>query len=131
MNHLLDCGVKWDFVQIQCNYHDWERGSELPAWAQQEERVPAQWLYERLTERGIPITVMEPLLGGRLVRLNHRAISILKQAAPERSTAVMGIALRGIAAQHPVRTERHDLHGEPAGQYLHLFTFPAAFGRGT
>lgn len=95
MNHLLDCGVKWDFVQIQCNYHDWERGSELPAWAQQEERVPAQWLYERLTERGIPITVMEPLLGGRLVRLNHRAISILKQAAPERSTASWALRFVG------------------------------------
>lgn len=87
MEYLLNLDQQWDFVQIQCNYHDWDRGAELPAWMQQSERVPARWMYEKLTEKQIPITVMEPLLGGRLTRLSRSAIAILKQAAPERSIA--------------------------------------------
>lgn len=87
MEYLLNLELQWDFVQIQCNYHDWDRGAELPAWMQQSERVPARWMYERLTEKQIPITVMEPLLGGRLTRLSRSAIAILKQAEPERSIA--------------------------------------------
>lgn len=87
MEYLLDLDQQWDFVQIQCNYHDWDRGAELPAWMQQSERVPARWMYEKLTEKQIPVTVMEPLLGGRLTRLSRSAIAILKQAAPERSIA--------------------------------------------
>lgn len=87
MEYLLNLDQQWDFVQIQCNYHDWDRGAELPAWMQQSERVPAWWMYERLTEKQIPITVMEPLLGGRLTRLSRSAIAILKQAEPERSVA--------------------------------------------
>lgn len=87
MEYLLNLDQQWDFVQIQCNYHDWDRGAELPAWMQQSERVPARWMYEKLTEKQIPITVMEPLLGGRLTRLSRSAIAILKQAAPEQSIA--------------------------------------------
>lgn len=87
MEYLLNLDLQWDFVQIQCNYHDWDRGAELPAWMQQSERVPARWMYEKLTEKQIPITVMEPLLGGRLTRLSRSAIAILKQAEPERSIA--------------------------------------------
>ncbi|RHP61703.1 aldo/keto reductase [Bacteroides sp. OF04-15BH] len=87
MEYLLNLDLQWDFVQIQCNYHDWDRGAELPAWMQQSERVPARWMYEKLTEKQIPITVMEPLLGGRLTRLSRSAIAILKQAAPEQSIA--------------------------------------------
>lgn len=87
MEYLLNLDQQWDFVQIQCNYHDWDRGAELPAWMQQSERVPARWMYEKLTEKQIPITVMEPLLGGRLTRLSRSAVAILKQAAPEQSIA--------------------------------------------
>lgn len=87
MEYLLGLDLQWDFVQIQCNYHDWDRGAELPAWMQQSERVPARWMYEKLAEKQIPVTVMEPLLGGRLTRLSRSAIAILKQAAPERSIA--------------------------------------------
>lgn len=87
MEYLLNLDLQWDFVQIQCNYHDWDRGAELPAWMQQSERVPARWMYEQLTKKQIPITVMEPLLGGRLTRLSRSAIAILKQAEPERSVA--------------------------------------------
>lgn len=87
MEYLLNLDLQWDFVQIQCNYHDWDRGAELPAWMQQNERVPARWMYEKLTEKQIPITVMEPLLGGRLTRLSRSAVAILKQAAPEQSIA--------------------------------------------
>lgn len=87
MEYLLNLDQQWDFVQIQCNYHDWDRGAELPAWMQQSERVPARWMYEQLTAKNIPVTVMEPLLGGRLTRLSRSAIAILKQAEPERSVA--------------------------------------------
>ena len=45
----------WDFVQIQMNYSDWKLSNP-----------PAEKLYNDLHERGIPVVIMEPLLGGRL-----------------------------------------------------------------
>ncbi len=64
----------WDIAQIQLNYFDWDYQN-------------AKRQYEILTENGIPVVVMEPCRGGRLVTLCDESLSILKVAAPERSTA--------------------------------------------
>ena len=61
---------KWDFAQIQLNYYDWWYGT-----AKEE--------YEILTERNIPIVVMEPVRGGRLASLNPEAEAVLKAAHPD------------------------------------------------
>lgn len=57
MDQLLAYHEKyhWDFCQIQMNYVDWEKD--------------ARYLYEELQKRGIPVIIMEPLLGGRLAKL--------------------------------------------------------------
>lgn len=57
--------VHWDFVQVQLNYVDWRHAHEV-----NERNVNAETLYGLLAERGIPVVVMEPLLGGRLARAN-------------------------------------------------------------
>ena len=57
---------KWDFCQIQMNYVDWDHAAEVDS-----KNLNARYLYDRLAELGIPVVVMEPLLGGRLARYNH------------------------------------------------------------
>jgi predicted aldo/keto reductase-like oxidoreductase len=64
----------WDFVQIQLNYLDWTLQD-------------AKKLYEMITERNIPVIVMEPCRGGRLASLSPETDAILKAAQPERSIA--------------------------------------------
>jgi len=64
----------WDFAQIQLNYLDWT------LYRSKEQ-------YEILTERGIPVVIMEPLRGGALAALNDEATRILKAAAPDSSVA--------------------------------------------
>ncbi|MBQ7651612.1 MAG: aldo/keto reductase, partial [Victivallales bacterium] len=68
----------WDLVQIQLNYLDWElcRSGEQ---------------YEVLTKLGIPISVMEPLKGGTLVRLTPESKKIFEQANPKMSIASWGL----------------------------------------
>ncbi len=60
----------WDFAQIQLNYFDWYFNT-----AKEE--------YEILTERNIPVMVMEPVRGGRLSGLSPEAEAILKEAHPD------------------------------------------------
>ena len=55
-----------DFVQLQLNYLDWE-----------DERIQSRKCYETARRFGIPITVMEPVKGGKL------------SAVPEEVTAAM------------------------------------------
>ena len=52
---------RWDFVQIQLNYIDWNHAKEV-----NERNTNAEYLYGELRKRGIPAVIMEPLLGGRL-----------------------------------------------------------------
>ncbi|MDO5295827.1 MAG: aldo/keto reductase [bacterium] len=80
---LNDLAKDWDFVQIQMNYHDWLYGDA----ARGKELIPAKWMYDQLAERNIPVVIMEPLLGGRLARLNQQAVEILKAADPEATPA--------------------------------------------
>jgi len=72
---------KWDFVQIQMNYVDWRGNNEPGA------RGTAEYLYHELEKRGIPAVIMEPLLGGRLVKLPTHIVNHLKEARSDSSVA--------------------------------------------
>ena len=61
---LLDA-YDWDFVQIQYNYMD-------------ENTQAGRLGLEAAAERGIPVVIMEPLRGGKLVKLPKDAASVLK-----------------------------------------------------
>jgi len=72
----------WDFVQIQMNYVDWHHAHTLSA-----RNVNASYLYGELDKRGIPVVIMEPLLGGRLANLPTHAADQLLARAPGASLA--------------------------------------------
>ena len=72
----------WDFVQIQMNYADWKYASRIDA-----DNVNAEYLYEELHRRGIPVVIMEPLLGGRLSKLPDFIVKQMKEREPESPVA--------------------------------------------
>ncbi len=73
----------WDFVLIQMNYVDWKWANEL-----NPSNTDAEYLYaETWEKRGIPVFVMEPLLGGRLAKLPQSPTEMLLQRKPENSVA--------------------------------------------
>ncbi|MCE5206496.1 MAG: aldo/keto reductase [Porphyromonadaceae bacterium] len=78
-DYALNSDVKWDFVQIQMNYIDWQHASGR--------NVNAEYLLGELEKRNIPAIIMEPLLGGRLSRLGTEALNILAAIHPEDSAA--------------------------------------------
>lgn len=71
------CGEDMDFCQIQLNYLDWTLQN-------------AKEKYELLTERGIPVWVMEPVRGGKLAKLSEENEAKLKALRPEDSIASWG-----------------------------------------
>jgi len=73
----------WDFVLIQMNYVDWKWANELnPA------NTDAEYLYaETWEKRGIPVLIMEPLLGGRLANLPQAPTEMLLRRKPDNSVA--------------------------------------------
>ncbi len=83
-DHLLAQHDKyrWDFVQIQLNWVDWKHAKEGNA-----RNTDAEYLYGELEKRGIPVVVMEPLLGGRLSKVPDHVVARLKEKEPERSVA--------------------------------------------
>ncbi|MGI6153600.1 MAG: aldo/keto reductase [Christensenellaceae bacterium] len=70
---LLD-RYEFDFAQLQLNYLDWELQD-------------AKTQYETLTERGIPVVVMEPVRGGALSTLSDKALEILHKENQTASAA--------------------------------------------
>lgn len=73
----------WDFVLIQMNYVDWKWANEL-----NPSNTDAEYLYaETWEKRGIPVLVMEPLLGGRLAKLPQSPTEMLLKRKPENSVA--------------------------------------------
>ena len=87
-DHVLNLGVKWDFVLIQLNYVDWRH-------ADPGRNVNAEYLYNELAKRNIPVNVMEPLLGGRLSKMNDHLVARLKQRRPEQSVASWAFRFAG------------------------------------
>lgn len=55
----------------------------------------AEYLYGELHKRGIPSIIMEPLLGGRLSKLNDNLVARLKQRRPESSVASWAFRFAG------------------------------------
>ena len=75
---LIDA-YDWEFCQVQYNYMD-----EFS----QAGRAGVRYAYEK----GIPVIIMEPLRGGRLVNdLPEKAKSLFAQAQPKRSPAEWGL----------------------------------------
>ena len=64
----------WDFCQIQLNYYDWLYGT-----AKEE--------YQVLTDKNIPIVVMESIRGGRLSALTDECDTLLKAKEPDCSVS--------------------------------------------
>lgn len=75
---LLDA-YDWDFCQFQYNYID-------------EFTQAGRWGMEHAAAKGIPIVIMEPLRGGRLVNLlPEKAVQRFKRANPDRTPAEWGL----------------------------------------
>lgn len=69
----------WEFCQIQLNYQDANTQAGLEG-------------LEYAAERGIPVIVMEPLRGGKLVdELPHSAKRIFEEAEPHQGPAAWGL----------------------------------------
>jgi predicted aldo/keto reductase-like oxidoreductase len=97
----------WDFAQIQLNYMDWELQK-------------AKEQYTILTERGIPVSVMEPIRGGALATLCDDSIAIFKAANPDASPASWAlrfaaslsgvqVVLSGMSTMEQVRDNIHTM----------------------
>ncbi len=79
------CGEHMEFCQIQLNYLDWSLQD-------------AEGEYKLLTERGIPVWVMEPVRGGKLANLDERDEALLRSMHPDYSTAAWGFRwLQGLS----------------------------------
>ncbi len=63
-----------EFCQLQLNYLDWTLQD-------------AETKYRIVTDKGIPIFVMEPLRGGRLAALDEKSETVLKTLRPDTSIA--------------------------------------------
>lgn len=73
----------WDFIQIQMNYVDWEITDN------------AKYYYEQITERNIPVVIMEPLLGGGLADIPEVLATKLKSRDPKSSVASWAFRFAG------------------------------------
>ncbi len=78
-DHLLAMDIQWDFAQIQLNYQDWQHATGR--------NVNAEYLYGELVKHNVPAIIMEPLLGGRLARVNAQAEKIMREMRPEDTPA--------------------------------------------
>lgn len=68
----------WDFCQIQYNYLD-------------EHSQAGRRGLEAAYEKGIPVIIMEPLRGGKLVNLPESAKKVLKESSKKYSPAEIGL----------------------------------------
>lgn len=92
LEYLLAQPVNWDYAMLQLNYHDLMHELVMPEKRKQiiglaRQPAPARWMYEKVRDAGIPIVVMEPLLGGRLARLSKKARAPLDAIRPDLTPA--------------------------------------------
>ncbi len=69
---------KWDCCQLQLNYFDWKN-------------MKGESQYETVKKAGIPIIIMEPLRGGKLVHLPDEAGDALKKKYPDMTPSELGL----------------------------------------
>ncbi|MGN0191125.1 MAG: aldo/keto reductase [Candidatus Cryptobacteroides sp.] len=77
----------WDFIQIQMNYLDWDYAGTG--------NCNASYMYRKLEEAGIPVIIMEPLLGGRLANLSDSVEEKLRMRNPYASAASWAFRFAG------------------------------------
>jgi len=77
----------WDFVQIQMNYVDWTHAGGR--------NCRADYLYQELEKRGIPVVIMEPLLGGTLAKVPDFIANQLLEQEPSQSIASWAFRFNG------------------------------------
>ena len=68
----------WDFCQIQYNYFD-------------EDSQAGRRGLQAAGEKGIPVMIMEPLRGGKLVNLPEKARAALQESGVDESPAALGL----------------------------------------
>ncbi|MDO5043151.1 MAG: aldo/keto reductase [Slackia sp.] len=73
---LLTAHPDMDFVQLQVNYLDWN-----------DPVVQSRRCLEVAQRHGVPVVIMEPARGGRLIELPERAARVFEEAAPDTSIA--------------------------------------------
>ena len=87
-DYALAMDIQWDFVMIQLNYQDWQHADGV-------RNVNAEYLYGELVKHNVPALIMEPLLGGRLARVNPQAQALMKAVHPEDSPATWAFRYAG------------------------------------
>lgn len=79
LNNILN-DYEWDFCQLQLNYYDWLLQSGRDN-------------YNLCKKNGIPISVMEPLGGGRLIRIPKEAERVIRNSGYSPATFAMKYVL--------------------------------------
>ena len=79
--------IQLDFAQIKMNYVDYRHAT---GWD-----TNAEYLYAELTKQGIPVIIMEPLMGGKLNNLPDSLAAKLKERRPNDSLATWAFRFAG------------------------------------
>jgi len=90
LEYLLSRKTTWDFALVQLNYHDILHEYKPQTFLLRDPTHPPaepRWVLEKMAATDIPLMVMEPLLGGRLARLNKKALTVLQEERPQASAA--------------------------------------------
>ena len=76
---------------------DWRHASAYNADWQKAigDDINAEYLYEELAKRDIPVVVMEPLLGGRLANVTQDVLAQMKQKRPDDTAAAWAFRFAG------------------------------------
>ena len=75
----------WDFVQIQLNYADWK---DMPSgFGPSTGKTSAEFLYNHLVGKGIPVLVMEPVKGGALANVSDALAGVMREKHPDLTPA--------------------------------------------
>ena len=83
----------WDFVQIQLNYVDWKEMSR--GWGGSSGDTNAEYLYNYLVGKGIPVLVMEPVKGGQLANVSGNVAAVMEERHPDLTPAANALTFVG------------------------------------